>query len=61
MSIIPKSTHVERMQQNLDIWDFHLIEDEMKTVAAKDLGHSEIINHYDPDLVRALDNMKIHD
>lgn len=61
VSIIPKSTHVERMQQNLDIWDFHLIEDEMKTVAAKDLGHSEIINHYDPDLVRALDNMKIHD
>lgn len=61
VSIIPKSTHVERMQQNLDIWDFSLTEEEMKTIAAKDLGHSEIINHYDPDLVRALDGMKIHD
>jgi len=61
VSIIPKSTHVERMEQNLDIWDFALTEDEMKTIAAKDLGHSEIINHYDPDLVRFLDHMNIHD
>lgn len=60
VSIIPKSTHVERMEQNIDIWDFTLTDEEMKTVSAKDLGHSEIINHYDPDLVRVLDNMKIH-
>ena len=60
VSIIPKSTHVERMEQNIDIWDFSLTDEEMKTVSAKDLGHSEIINHYDPDLVRVLDNMKIH-
>lgn len=61
VSIIPKSTHVERMKQNIDIWDFNLTEEEMKTISSKDLGHSEIINHYDPDLVRALDGMKIHD
>ncbi|MBB5182729.1 aldo/keto reductase [Catenisphaera adipataccumulans] len=61
VSIIPKSTHVERMEQNIDIWDFELTEEEMKTIAAKDLGHSEIINHYDPELVRALNRMNIHD
>ena len=61
VSIIPKSTHVERLEQNLDIWDFSLTDDEMKTVASKDLGHSEIINHYDPALVKFLDNMKIYD
>ena len=61
VSIIPKSVHVERMQQNIDIWDFELTNEEMKKVASKDIGHSEIINHFDPTLVKALNDMKIHD
>lgn len=61
VSILPKSTHVERMAQNIDIWDFELTEDEMKTIGAKDLGHSEIINHFDPQLVKMLCGMKIHE
>ena len=61
VSILPKSTHVERMEQNIDIWDFELTEDEMKQIGEKDLGHSEIINHFDPGLVRALNDMKIHE
>ena len=61
VSILPKSTHVERMEQNMDIWDFELTEDEMKQIGEKDLGHSEIINHFDPGLVRALNGMKIHE
>jgi len=56
VSIIPKSVHVERMEQNLDIWDFKLTEDEMKTIAAKDLGHSEIVNHDDPNFVKFIHN-----
>ena len=40
VSIIPKSVHVERMEQNLDIWDFTLTDEEMAAIAAKDLGHS---------------------
>ena len=31
VSIIPKSVHVERMKQNLDIWDFSLTAEEMET------------------------------
>ena len=61
VSILPKSTRVERMEQNMDIWDFELTEDEMKQIGEKDLGHSEIINHFDPGLVRALNGMKIHE
>ena len=61
VSILPKSTHAERMEQNIDIWDFELTEDEMKQIGEKDLGHSEIINHFDPGLVRALNGMKIHE
>ena len=60
VSIIPKSVHVERMQQNLDIWDFELTEEEMAVVAAKDLGHSEIVNHEDPMFVKMVLGMKIH-
>ena len=60
VSIIPKSVHEERMKQNIDIWDFELTEDEMAAVAAKDLGHSEIVNHDDPMFVKALHGMNIH-
>ena len=59
--IIPKSTHVERMQQNLDVLDFSLTEDEMAAIAALDLGHSEIINHFDPNIVKFILGRKIHD
>ena len=57
VSIIPKSVHVERMEQNIDIWDFTLTEEEMKTIAAKDLGHSEIVNHDDPAFVKFIYNL----
>ena len=60
VSIIPKSVHEERMKQNIDIWNFELTEDEMAAVAAKDLGHSEIVNHDDPMFVKALHGMNIH-
>lgn len=59
VSIIPKSVHVERMQQNLDIWDFSLTAEEMAKVAAKDLGHSEIVNHSDPAFVKMLHTWKV--
>jgi diketogulonate reductase-like aldo/keto reductase len=45
---------VERMEQNLDIWDFSLTDEEMEQIKEKDLGHSEIINHFDPQLVKWL-------
>lgn len=60
VSIIPKSVHVERMEQNIDIWDFTLTNEEMAKIAAKDLGHSEIVNHDDPAFVKMLVGMKIH-
>ena len=56
VSIIPKSVHVDRMEQNIDIWDFTLTDDEMQTIAAKDLGHSEIVNHDDPAFVKFIRN-----
>lgn len=60
VSIIPKSVHVERMVQNIDIWDFSLTDEEMAAVAAKDLGHSEIVDHDSPEFVKMLNSMNIH-
>ena len=61
VSIIPKSVHVERMEQNIDIWDFTLTDEEMAKIAAKDLGHSEIVDHDDPGFVKMLCGMTIHE
>lgn len=59
--VIPKSVHRSRMEQNFDIWDFKLTDEEMKSISSLDLGHSEIVNHYDPAFVKMLHNMKIHE
>ena len=59
--VIPKSVHKERMEQNMDIWDFTLSDEDMAEIAGLDTGHSEIVNHYDPAFVRMLHSMKIHD
>ena len=51
---IPKSTHRNRMEQNFDIWNFCLTDEEMAAIAPLDIGHSEIVDHFDPNFVRAL-------
>ncbi len=57
--VIPKSTHRERMEQNIDVFDFSLTDEEMREIAAMDIGHSEIIDHTDPKLVQALHGRKL--
>lgn len=49
------------MKQNFDIWDFKLTDEEMEIISKKDLGHSEIVNHYDPEFVKMLHTWKIHE
>ena len=56
-----KSTKEERIRENLDVFDFTLTEEEMSRITAKTLDHSDIINHFDPELVSFLNNRKIHD
>ena len=59
VSIIPKSVHKERMEQNIDIWDFVLSDADMKQIDALDLGHSEIIDHNDPAIVKYILSAKV--
>lgn len=59
--IIPKSTHINRMEQNMDIWDFELSDEEMQEISKLDLGKSEIVDHSDPAFIKMIHSMKIHD
>lgn len=58
--VIPKSVHKERMEQNMDIWDFELSQEDMEKIAKMDIGHSEIVDHSSPAFVKMLHGMKIH-
>lgn len=50
--IIPKSTHKERMQENLAIWDFELTTDEMGEIKQLDTHKSShAIDYRDPDTI----------
>ena len=57
--VIPKSTHRNRMKQNFDIWNFSLTDEEMAAIAPLDISHSEIVNHFDPNFVRALHGRRL--
>ncbi len=52
--VIPKSVHRERMEQNIDIWNFTLSDEDMAAISKMDIGHSEIVDHFDPNFVKAL-------
>ncbi len=49
--VIPKSTHKERMAQNLDVFDFTLTDADMQDIAALDTKTSSFFSHQDPAIV----------
>lgn len=49
--VIPKSTHKERMAQNLDVFDFTLNNEDMQAIAALDTKTSSFFSHQDPAMV----------
>lgn len=49
--LIPKSVHVNRMEENLNIFDFSLNEEEMKQLEALDTGESLFFSHHNPQTV----------
>ena len=59
--VIPKSVHKDRMEQNINIWDFELSNADMDEISKLDIGHSEIVDHSDPGFVKMLHSMKIHE
>lgn len=49
--VIPKSTHKERMAENLNVFDFALTDSEMQTIAGLDTKTSSFFSHQDPGMV----------
>ncbi len=50
--IIPKSVHIERMKQNLDIFNFELSDEEMAEIATLDTGKSLFFDHHDAETTK---------
>lgn len=51
--VIPKSVHIERMRQNLDIFDFSLTDGEMDEILRLDTAAPVIMpSHHDPEIVK---------
>ncbi|GAK40854.1 aldo/keto reductase [Paenibacillus urinalis] len=52
--VIPKTVNKDRMEQNLDVFDFELSSSDMAKIAELDTGESLFFSHYDPDTVEYL-------
>lgn len=55
--VIPKTVRKERMEQNIDVFDFVLSEADMKEIEALDEKESLFFSHYDPDTVEFLTSL----
>lgn len=49
--VIPKSVHIERMEQNINVFDFELSEEDMAVMASLDRKESSFFSHTDPNMV----------
>lgn len=48
---LPKTTHIERMEENFNVFDFSLSEEDMQTIVTLDKKESSFFSHQDPAMV----------
>ena len=52
-----KSTHIDRMEENFNVFDFELSEEDMAEIKKLNKGDSLFFNHQDPKMVEWFDKM----
>lgn len=57
--IIPKSIHKERMDNNIQIFDFELSREDMQRIDELDTGASTIYDKHDPEFVKTICSLKV--
>ncbi len=55
-----KSTHIERMEQNFNVFDFELANEDMEEIKKLDTTDSLFFNHQDPNMVEWFDNIVVN-
>ena len=55
--VVCKSTHLKRIQENFNVFDFKLSKDDMDKIKALDTGDSLFFNHQDPKMVEWFDQI----
>ena len=62
--VIPKSTHIERMEENFNVFNFALSAEDMNAISALDKKTSSFFSHTDPAMVewfvQMVENRKHH-
>lgn len=56
--VIPKSTHKERMEENINVFNFVLLEEDMNKIRALDTAQSLFFSHSDPEMVEWITQLK---
>jgi 2,5-diketo-D-gluconate reductase A len=49
--VIPKTTHIERMKENFDVFDFALTNEDMSAISSLDKAESLFFSHNDPNMI----------
>ena len=55
---LSKSVRKDRMQENINIFDFELSEEDMQTIATLDKQESSFFSHYDPAIIEMICGLK---
>lgn len=57
--VLAKTAKPERLQENLDVFDFQLSNEDKKQIATLNIGESQFFSHADPEQIKSLAARKL--